>query len=136
MIGSLYEISTHGILTVFIAFWSIEFPAMLYTKRYFYMAIDDWSGVFVAHSLPEALVFVEFFNSSIMLEWRSYWIYLVLGIIVLILNIMASLYVEELPPYAAFNWKDDLKKAIPFTVAVFLIQTFSYFVTYKVKVFQ
>ena len=53
------------IFVVFVAFWFIELPAVFSTKRHYIMHVPEYIGFFSAHTFPEALVCLEFLNSSI-----------------------------------------------------------------------
>ena len=90
MIG-LYEFSTHMLLTVFICFWAIEFPASIAAHRDWAWKIPEWIGFFYSHTFPEIMVCTEFFLSRVRFEWRRIWIYIAAGLVVLCLNITITL---------------------------------------------
>ena len=78
------------LLTVFIAFWCVEFPASFMDHRDWKWRIPEWFGFFYAHTFPEIFVSVEFLMSSVRFEWRRFWIYFVSGLMVLVMNIIVT----------------------------------------------
>ena len=82
------------LLTVFIAFWFIEFPASIYIQRDWYWKVEEWIGFFYSHTFPEIMVCTEFFLSSVRFEWRRVWVYILAGLVVLLSNIVISLTIS------------------------------------------
>ena len=50
--SGLYEFCVHMIITVFVAFWAVEFPASVYVHRYWVWGIPEWLGFFYSHTIP------------------------------------------------------------------------------------
>ena len=127
----LYELSLSLILLVFIAFWFIELPAVFNSKRHYIMQLPEYIGFFYAHTFPEIFTALEFFNSTVRIEWRRFWIYALVGLIVLVMNIVVS-YVD-VNPYAALDWGEKNHIAIPVAISMFVIQAITYFMLIKVR---
>jgi len=116
---------------VFVAFWAIELPACFLTVRHYAFEIPEYVGFYYAHSLPEVFVALEFLNSSVRLEWRRFWLYVVFGVAVVGLNIAVTF--TDANPYASLDWDETPNVAIPLSIVVFLIQTLSYFLLIKIR---
>lgn len=119
LMSGLYEFSIHMLLTVFIAFWCVEFPASIYTKRDWMWGMPEWIGFFYSHTVPEIFVFTEFFLSRIRFEWRRIWIYILAGVLVLTMNIIVTLTLSQ--PYASMPWADHAGIAVIMATVIFII---------------
>mmetsp|Transcript_30698 Transcript_30698/g.37985 ORF Transcript_30698/g.37985 Transcript_30698/m.37985 type:complete len:120 (+) Transcript_30698:307-666(+) len=115
----LYELTIGSLFLVFVAFWIIELPAVFNSKRYYFMGVPEYIGFFYAHTFPEIICAVEFLNSSIRFEWRRFWIQIVFGTAVLLMNIVVSY--TDVNPYAALNWGETNHIAIPIAISMFAI---------------
>ena len=127
----MYELSLGLIMLVFVAFWFIELPAVFNTPRHYIMGLPEYIGFFYAHTIPEVFTALEFFNSTVRIEWRRFWIHVLFGLVVLIMNVVVS-YVD-VNPYASLDWGETNHIAIPISISLFVIQAITYFILIKVR---
>lgn len=114
-----YEMSVHFLLMVFVAFWVVEFPISFNYPRHYIFGTPEYIGFFFAHTIPEILVALEFFNSRVRFEWRRFWLYFCIGAVVLGINIVVSY--TSVNPYASLDWEDNLGLAIPMALLMFVL---------------
>ena len=87
----LYEFQVGMLLTVFFAFWLVEFPANFVVRRNHSWNLSIWLGIILSHTVPEMLVFFDWLNSCVRFEWRRFGFYFTVGLLVLIMNIIVTL---------------------------------------------
>lgn len=92
------------LLTVFFAFWLVEFPANFTSNRHWTLKLEHWIGFIYSHTVPEVLVLFEWLNSCIQFEWRRFGLYFLAGVLVLLMNVVVTL--AKTQPYASLDWED------------------------------
>lgn len=103
----LYELSLHMSLTVAFAFWLIEIPALALRGSIYEWDLDRFIGLFYSHTLPQMVIFGEWTQSAIQFDWQRYWVYLLLGQIVQVMNIIVGFTMDDGDqPYQCMRWRD------------------------------
>jgi len=84
----MYELAVHMTLTVAIAFWLIEFPALWLRGDVFEWGAQRFIEFSFAHSVPQIVMLIEWQYSGIEFDWNRYWVYVMISNCVLVENIL------------------------------------------------
>lgn len=114
-------------LTVAIAFWLIEFPALWLRGDAFEWGAQRFIELIYAHSLPQIIMLIEWQNSAIDFDWNRFWVYVLVSACVLVENIVIAMTMgKNGQPYASMRWQDHPVVSAVISALILAVQTFAF----------
>ena len=122
---ALYEWTVSVQLTVTLAFWLVEIPAMGLRGDFYSLDFINWFALMYNHIVPILFVYAEWRFSSIEIAWVRYPFYFLVGIAYLLMMVFSQKNLSE-PIYAAFDWDNEPVISSVVACVILVQQVFSF----------